>query len=438
MLEALKRNSELAVILMIWLLVGVYANIQPYPTTFLIPLTLLLLKVKNRYKEMYIGFLFMLAMSDSWSYSMYWTKDARNLYMVILSLFYFTDNKRFNYPNKLFLLFLPFLIWTCITNFRNEDITNAFQKSLSYGLMLVVVPGYFQKLLDDEGEQFLRDLVFYVCWLLAAGLILWPFNYDLVYLVERYRGVLGNPNGIGTFSFVFTTFFYILNTKYPQLFSKQEKILIYGLVIVSLLLCGSRNGLVSILIFLFFIRFYKLSSFAGFAVFVILLVGFQIVSQNLTEIVKALGLGEVLRVDSIENGSGRLIAWQFAWADIQNNFFVGRGFDYDSQFFVRNAKTLSWLGHNGGIHNVFLGLWMCFGLIGVILFYQALIRLFVRMAQYSYLAIPLLYAVLFSTSYEAWLMGSLNPFTIYFIQSLVILEYEPQIASNAQKSLIPV
>lgn len=438
MIEVLKRNSELAVILMMWLLVGIYVEVQPYPTTFLIPLTLLLLKAKNRYKEMYIGFLFMLAMSDSWSYSMYWTTDARNLYMVILSLFYFFDNSKFNYPNKILLLFLPFLIWTCITDFRNEDMSNAFQKSLSYGLMLVIIPGYFQKILDEEGGQFLRDLVFYVCWLLAAGLILIPFNYDLVYLVERYRGVLGNPNGIGTFSFVFTTFFYIVNNKFPALFSKPEKILVYSLVLISLLLCGSRNGLMSVLIFLFFIRFYKLSSFAGFAVFIIVLVGFQVVSQNLTDIVKALGLGEVLRVDSIENGSGRIIAWQFAWVDIQNNFFIGHGFDYDAQFFVRNQKILSPLGHNGGIHNVFLGLWMCFGLIGVVLFYQALIRLFIRIAQHSYLAIPLLYAVLFSTSYEAWLMGSLNPFTIYFIQSIVILEYEPQIASIAQKSSIPV
>ncbi len=438
MIEALKRNSELAVIIMMWLFVGIYVNFQPYPTTFLIPLTLLLLKIKNRYKEMYLGFLFMLAMSDSWSYSMYWTTDSRNLYMVILSLFYFLDSKQFKYPNKLFLLFLPFVIWTFITGFRNENMANAFQKSLSYGLILIIIPGYFQKLLDEQGGQFLRDLVFFVGWLLVAGLVLIPFNYDAVYLVGRYRGVLGNPNGIGTFSFVFLTFFYILNNKFTSLFTRQEKLLIYGLVVASLLMCESRNGLVSILLFLFFIRFYKLSNFAGFAIFIIMLVGFQIISQNLTEIVRTLGLGEVLRVDSIENGSGRLVAWRFAWIDIQNNFFVGHGFDYDAQFFVRNAKALSWLGHNGGIHNVFLGLWMCFGIIGVVLFYQALIRLFLRMAQHSYLAIPLLYSVLFSTSYEAWLMGSLNPFTVYFIQSLVILEYEPQVANTAQESPIPV
>lgn len=437
MIDTLKRNYQLAAILFTWLLVGVYIDVKPYPTTVLIPLTVLLLKAKNRYKEIFFGFLFMLAMSDSWSHSMFWTKDARNIYMLLLGVFYFFDRKHFGYPNKVFLLFVPFLIWTCITNFRNDDMANAFQKTMSYSLMLIIIPAYFQKLIVEEGAIFLRDLDFFVAWLLLAGFILIPFNYDLVYLVERYRGVLGNPNGIGTFCFVFTTFFYILNQKFPHLFSKQEKIWVYALVIISLLMCESRNGLMSILLFLFFVRFYKISAITGFAVFVITLVGFQLISQNITEIIKVLGLSDVLRADSIESGSGRLVAWHFAWIEIQKNFFVGLGFDFDSQYFVKNAKMLSWLGHNGGIHNVFLGLWMCFGLIGVILFYQALLRLFIRLSSRSYLAIPLLYALLFSTSYEAWLMGSLNPFTVYLIMSLVLLDYDHQF-EIPKKSLISV
>lgn len=445
MIDFLKRHIELAVILIIWMLLGCYTEFEPYPTTFLIPLCVLLFKYKNQYQFMYFGFLFMLAMSDNWSYSMSWTKDSRNIYMLLLSVFFFLDRKHFNYPNKLYFAFIPFLIWTVLVATRNEDMSNAFQKSLSYGLILIIIPVYFQKLIAENGERFLRDIVFFVAWLLVIGFLYIPVRYDLVFLMDRYRGVLGNPNGIGTFSFVFTTFFYILNEKFPKLFTKNERIFIYILIFVSLILSQSRNGLTSILIFFLFIRFYRYSAFAGFALFIILLVGFQIVSQNLTDIVRGLGLGEALRVDSIENGSGRLVAWKFAWVHIQDNFFIGKGFDYDAQLFVKNKRMLSMLGHNGGIHNVFLGLWLCFGLVGVILFYQALLRTFFKLARKSALAIPLLYGTLFSTSYEAWLMGSINPFTVYFLQSLVLLSYETYQAnatavssSTAEKGLVSV
>ena len=104
---------------------------------------------------------------------------------------------------------------------------------------------------------------------------------------------------------------------------------------------------------------------------------------------------------------------------------------------MQYKTMLGYLGHNGGIHNVFLGLWLCFGLIGVILYYQALFRVIFKAANVCYLAVPLLYGAIFSTSFEAWLMGSLNPFTVYFIMSLVLLSYDTA-ATTKEESLVPV
>ncbi|MEO8148882.1 MAG: O-antigen ligase family protein [Bacteroidia bacterium] len=435
MIDFLKRYNTLVIMVFVWLFTGIYLGGQV--TIILIPLCVLLLKIKNRHKEMFLGFLFLLAMSDSWSYSMGWARDVRNIYMLMLATFYFLDMKQYAYPSKIYLYFLPFLVWTFIVNFRNADPGNAFQKSLSYSLVLIIIPVYLKKILTEDGIEFLRDIGLFVGWLLMAGFILYPFMYDLVTLVGRYRGVLGNPNGIGTFSYVFITFFFIVNSKFPELLTKQEKITIYGLIFTSLIFSVSRNGLMSIIIFFLFARFYRLSPFAGFALLVVLIVVFQIISQNITGIINGIGLGTVLRASSIENGSGRVVAWTFAWGFIQKDIFIGRGFDYDGQLFMEYKTMLGYLGHNGGVHNVFLGLWLCFGLIGVVLFYQALFRVIFKAAHSSYLAVPLLYGAIFSTSFEAWLMGSLNPFTVYFIMSLFLLSYDPETATE-EKSLVPV
>jgi hypothetical protein len=58
-------------------------------------------------------------------------------------------------------------------------------------------------------------------------------------------------------------------------------------------------------------------------------------------------------------------------------------------------------------------------------------------ATRSRLALPFMYAVLFSTTFEAWLMGSLNPFTIYWLLALQVIFYE-SIAPAKEKSLVPV
>ncbi len=425
----------MVIMIFVWLFTGIYAGSAA--TVVLIPGCVVLLWYKKRYTEILIGFLFIIAMSDSWNYSMEWTKQVRNIYMLMLAFIVFFDRKSFPYKSEIFLYFIPFIIWTFIVAVRNVDMVNAWQKSLSYALVLIVIPIYIQKLIADNGLEVIRDIAFYVGWLLVAGFVLYPFNYDLVVLADRYRGVLGNPNGIGTFSFVFTTFFFIVTTRFPTLFTKQEKYTVFGLMAASLIFSMSRNGLTSILIFLLFSRFYRLSSFAGFGLLVVLIVGFQIISQNIAEIINAMGLGTILRASSIENGSGRLVAWTFAWGFIKQDIFIGRGFDYDGQLFMKYKVMLGYLGHNGGIHNVFLGFWLCFGLIGVVLFYQALIRIFIKAASKSYLAIPLLYGTLFSTSFEAWLMGSLNPFTVYFIFSIIFLLYEPETLVK-KESLVPV
>ncbi|MES2762468.1 MAG: O-antigen ligase family protein [Bacteroidota bacterium] len=247
------------------------------------------------------------------------------------------------------------------------------------------------------------------------GLVFNFLGSPITVLAGRYRGLLGNPNGLGLFVFLFLMFFSVNTDKDPELFSRNEKIVVYALCFYSLLKCGARTSLLSTLMFFFFKRFYKTSPIIGFLIFILTVAVYMIISDNLIEIITSLGLGEELRVNTIENGSGREVAWKFAWEQINENFYLGKGFSYTEYIFRKYYEYLSLLGHEGAAHNSYLTFWLDVGIIGLILYLGGLLITFLRAAKLNHAAIPILYAVLFSNQYESWLTASLNPFTIQFI-----------------------
>jgi len=148
---------------------------------------------------------------------------------------------------------------------------------------------------------------------------------------------------------------------------------------------------------------------------------YLLVSQNLLAIISYLGLEEYLRVETLEEGSGRLIAWQFAWENIQDSMLIGKGFMYDLILMRTNFDWLSRAGHEGGVHNSYLILWLNTGLLGIVFFFRAFFLLFLRAAKLNAVAIPAMVAVMFSIFFEPWLAASLNPYTIVFLVVLTIL-----------------
>ena len=164
-----------------------------------------------------------------------------------------------------------------------------------------------------------------------------------------------------------------------------------------------------------------MSPIVGFVIFIIVLLLYQLISDNLVNIIVSLGLGEQFRVETLETGSGRVIAWKFAWDEIQHNFFFGKGFSYNEYLFRKNYDYLSRLGHEGMAHNSYLTIWLDTGFVGLLLFLVGLVSIFLKAAKRSRLSIPVLYAVLFSNYYESWITASLNPFTIQLVFILTII-----------------
>lgn len=376
---------------------------------------------KGMHLEILVGFFLILTISDSRLRELSFAANVKNIYILFISLISFKETRLIDKPVTIHKNFILFFILSFICVLFSPNINLSFQKTLSYVLLFCFVPNYFLFIYREYGDILFKKIVFFVLCILILGLIYNILFPNITNLVGRYRGLLGNPNGLGLYTFLFIIFFTVINECNPTIFTRQEKLIVYGLSFFSLLKCGARASLMATILFFFFRKFYKMSPWFGFLIFIITLFVYQLISSNLVEIITTLGLGDELRVDTLQNGSGRIIAWKFAWEKIQENFYLGKGFNYTEYIFLINYDYLSMLGHQGSAHNMYLTFWLDTGLVGLILFLFGLLVTFYKASKHSKLAIPILYAVLFSNNYESWLTASLNPFTIQLLFILTVI-----------------
>lgn len=417
----LKSNIQFLILLILWLITGMYL---PAFSIVLIPLSLLLLFYKQMHQELILGFFFILTLSDSRYYALSFAADVKNIYIVLLAVFFILDYKRIKHKISFVLYIVPFILIAIFCIQYSPQVNIAIQKTLSYFLLFLILPNYISLIIEKHGIVFFRNIIWFVVTLLCYGLLLNFFDPYITNLVGRYRGILGNPNGLGIYLVLFTILFYVINTLYENTFSKQERIFIYIVCFLNLYMCGSRSSLIATLLFLLLSNFYSIDRFLGFVIFAVLLFSYQFISANIDGIIIALGLEQYFRLESLEQGSGRLVAWEFAWNNIQKNFFIGKGFNYTEYLFKLNYLYLSKLNHQGAAHNAYLTIWLDTGLVGLLAFMSGFIGLFFKISKVSPLVFPLLYAVFFSNQFESWLTASLNPFTIQLLIILSIIYYK--------------
>ncbi|HYG52318.1 MAG TPA: O-antigen ligase family protein, partial [Flavobacteriales bacterium] len=383
---------------------------------------MLLFGQKEWTEQLIIGFLFMLILSDSLSEPLAFAKSFKNIYIIFLSFYVIARRDIFDYSSTLHKYFLPFLFFAVVGIAFSPQPDIAIQKTLSYFLLLWIVPNYLVTSFQREGVTFLRNMVLFMFTICAAGYLLGFISPETAYSHgARFRGIFGNPNGMGVFLLMFTIFFHIVRKKFPELFTRHELIIIYLSILFFVFLTGSRNALLSILLFFMFSYFFRISTILGFIIFMVVIVLTEYITANFVSFVGSLGLSEELRVETLKEGSGRLVAWKFAWDEINRSLFIGRGMGYDEYYMRKNATVLLQLGHEGGVHNSYLILWLNTGLLGFISFFIAFFTLFIRASLTSKLAFPAMIAVMFSINFEPWLAASLNPYTIILLCSLTLI-----------------
>jgi len=408
MIEYLKKHIQYFAMVVGWVITGIY--LSPLHLA-VIPLSLLLLKWRNLYPEMIIGFFVIVILADSLGESMSWARGIKDIYLVMMAVLFLFNLKEFRYRNNLWYAFIPFFVLAVILIFRSPDLKTCSLKTFSFIIVYSILPFYYFKAINEDKDRFFKGFVLAISILLFYGLIMIVLFPDSAYISGRYKGVMGNPNGLGILCTVFFALFTIIISDRKNLFSKPEIIAVYALIIISVLLSASRNSLISILIFYCFSRFFKVSYFLGFVLIIIIGITYQLVITNLPQILAAMGLQQYLRVENLEDGSGRLIAWKFAMQQIQQNFMIGKGINYEIWIFDQHKMYLYRFGPIGNSHNSWLAMWLNTGLVGLVMYASAFIYRFVKVAGSSPYVLPLMYCVLFSATFEAWLVGSLNPYT---------------------------
>lgn len=390
-----------------------------------VPISALIMKARGKNLEVLLGFLFLVILSDSRQPMFEFAQNTKNILMLLLTMFYFIDSKNYVQQNRLFARFIPFILFALICLIYSPVVETGIQKTISYLLVLLVIPNMFQQSLYDDRERTLKGFALLLFLVLFSGIMLRFLNPEFVFLEGRFTGIFGNPNGIGIYSSLCFAFIFIINHTFPGVLNKFWRWSILAMLVISIWWCGSRNALFAILLFTLFRNLYNLSPYIGFIIFIALTASFTYIQNNLSDIIMGLGLEESFRIETLEGGSGRDIAWDFAWEYIDKDPYLGKGFAYTEWLYKENYEMLSMRGHQGNAHNSYLTIWLDTGIIGLLAFAFAFIGSFIRASRVAIMAIPAMYTIIFSANFESWLAASLNPVTSMVWMMLTLMTFEP-------------
>ncbi|WP_430810972.1 MULTISPECIES: O-antigen ligase family protein [unclassified Carboxylicivirga] len=416
----LEKNNYLT--LLFWLLIGIVAG----PLTYVaVPVHVLMIKQKGQWLWILLGFWLVLTVSDSRQGIFSFAKNLKTAMILVMGYLYMTAPKG-RYDHLAFLRpFIPFFALAFFSLLSGPVGFTGFQKTLSYLLLLVIIPFFVNLLITYERDRFLYHLVMIGVLVLTAGLALRFMAPGFVMFAGgRYSGLLGNPNAIGIYGFLFFALFTLTIHFQKHLFTRPQIIFIYSVILASLILAGSRGGIFSALLFTMAYILFKRSVLVAFVVMSLVFASYQYVMANFETIVTSLGLAEYFRLESLDSGSGRLVVAEIAWKHIKMNYWFSYGFTYHLHILAQYADYFVQHGHQGNVHNSWLTIWMDTGLVGLILFAYGWLANFRQASRLSPLVWAVLFGMLLSISVESWLVASLNPFTIVLVIILSMLGNE--------------
>ncbi len=419
--RVIKNNFQMTGLMVIWVLAALYTGPGVY---LIIGASLLLIFLNERFPEILIGFIFILILSDSLEAQMAFAKSFKNIFILMLFFFMLPGMKQYN-VSTIYKKFIPYFIFALIGLMLSPVFFTSFQKLLSYVILFIAVPNYVVRSYEIQGELFFKNLIYFLFAIIIVGFLFRFYNTEVAYSHGgRLRGIFGNPNGLGIFMILFFIIFTLTISKFPELFGRMEKILLGIIMFYILFKTGSRTALLAVVIFYTFNMIFKYSNFFGFLLFFTLMVSMELIIVNLPKVIIALGLQETFRIETLEEGSGRTLAWEFAWDNIQENLFIGKGIGYDESLMRSNYAMLTKAGHQGGVHNTYLIMWLNTGLLGLLAFLRGFIKLFIKGAKNNSYSFPAMIAIMFSINFEPWLAASLNPYTSLFLIVITLLTDE--------------
>lgn len=416
--------------------------IHPYAALALLVLVTLDFSSKKKFIELFTLFFITLILSDSRSILFRFAATIKPFYAIFLCLIIFSHKKYFRAKNSVFISFIPFLLiaFYCIGN--SHDQSNSLLKTISYALLLFIVPIFVKTLWQSSPQAFLKSCLFSGQIILVGGIVARFLMPSLTTLVGRYRGLFGNPNGLGIFCTVFFILSFCIWFYHRTILNKQIWLIHFSLIILSVFLSASRNTVMSCLLFTFMATTLRNTRTLQITTILVALFLLPTLKIHFVDFIIQNNMNEFFRIDSIEDlesGSGRKVAYEFAWEWINQHYWEGHGFGYTEHLYKINYLKLKAMNHIGNAHNSYLTIWIDTGLWGLVCFIFAWSINFLKASLTSKLALPAFLALAFSATFESWLAASLNPFTIQALILLTLLTQKSFIAKQVhEKDPLPL
>lgn len=358
--------------------------------------------------------------------------------------------------NKSSKFLIPFVCFSSISTIFFLDFNLvAYFKILSYIVTAGSIFKCMQFLLNFDKEKTINYLAYLLLVFLIINILLLPFSSFYFAGRTRFLGLLAHPNGVAT---MICGSVPILIFSYESVFFKIKKsnfYLVVALILIMLILTGSRTCSLALVVFLLlkyisrfsittikstpkidfsakinFLKKFKLLAVSVFKISyfdnkpricayrsgliiltsILFLIAIELDLFSIDYILNLNFVKNLLRLDSINSGSGRFDIWLIAYNEILKNPIFGNGFTYDTTFIQEYGKAI--YGENmpreyGGIWNSYLSLLLNTGVLGLLSFLFFLYKMW-RYSINKKFATALLIMFLIIGLSESWMMATLN------------------------------
>lgn len=302
------------------------------------------------------------------------------LVTILVVLFIFSEKKlKINIPIATYFLFIIFLLTSLLWTI---DLYNSFTQTLFIGLLFISLIIFRQYI----GSDFQKIEKFLFILILAGSILSLRNLFDFILNKDgmRFGGIVEQSNGLALLCSSLSVF--SLVHLYLFSFNKTKMIVCY-LVLVSsvfyIVVSGSRGGLISLLIFCFFIfvSFNKVLNIKFILFLSSLILLFYFNFERLSEMVffqrilllpQAMGMDlyDVSPVSREFNSAANDIRTELA--DIAIEKFL------ENPVLGHGINSFSFFSEYNYTHNNFLEIIFSLGIVGAILFYFPLIYIFIR------------------------------------------------------------
>jgi O-antigen ligase len=295
------------------------------------------------------------------------------------------------------------------------------QRAVSALLLYVAVFWSVWALADFSGDDRVVDVLLVVELMTFVAGFFNLFLTDSSWLKQRYRGVLENPNAVGMLTIIFLP----LSVSKWLRSRRVWALALIALIVVSVIMSGSRNGVMTATAALAFFMFRRRAWRTGLLLSALASVAYLTMpADNVTAGKATTSIQRLISGESIATGGGRIEAWQVAIPIIQQNLVLGHGFGTEERIF----DGMKFKIHRGSyVHNSYLGITYQLGLVGTFLLFGPLLWLFLRrlfshtssnqVAAYE----AVLFGGLIASIFESWVYSAGSAFALPFWICVMLL-----------------